>query len=70
MGGSPTLHTHSKLRQTKERKYAEAVSAALERRQIAKKKAAAVAVKREKAAINVALNLKKEAQQKVPAVGL
>lgn len=52
--------------QTKERRHAEAVDAALERRRIAKRKAAAAAVKREKAAVNVALTVQKEAQQKVP----
>lgn len=51
--------------QTKERRHAEAVSAALERRRIAKKKAAAMVVKRERAAVSIALNEEKQAKQKV-----
>lgn len=65
LGVSRVLPYATKKKQTKERRHAEAVNAALERRRIAKRKAAAAAVKREKAAVNVALNVQKEAQQKV-----
>lgn len=51
--------------QTKERRHAEAVSAALERRRIAKRKATALVEKRRVAAINITLNEKRQAKLKV-----
>ena len=55
------------LLQTKEKRHAEAVSAALERRRIAKRQAAARVERQRVAAINISLNEKKQAKLKVRA---
>lgn len=64
-GAGGLVECHVSRFQTKERRHAEAVSAALERRRIAKKKKAVMAVKRERAAVSIALNEEKQAKQKV-----
>lgn len=54
-----------RYQQTKDRRQAEAVSAALERRRIAKRQAAARAERQRKAAISIALNEKRKEKLKV-----